>query len=702
MKRSNLEILIAISIIFAITTPFLLNPTIVGAQEEKPSFIFGSSYYGFFQNLDPVVSQTGSVAWMFQSHVVESLFTYNYYTGDWDNQLAVGFEQVNETHQIVHLRENVKFHDGTPFNADAVKWNYDRIIEITEDRTQQQHRNYWMETDGLRPYKTDTWDIDWIPEGDDYPAVNETTVLNESAVMFRYNIPYYGRLNWPILSPTAYAAYQHEPWFGVDTYVGTGWLKYTSYGLYDGIVRLEGNDDYWGGSPYIDSAICVFFANAEVAQTALITGEIDYIIDPVDPDFFNDSDEFDLIWHDPPYGVTGETLTLEMPVHNTATYLRKAISYAFNYPAYIYIEREGRAVRAGGAVPSNNMYYNSSIPLPYYDVVIARQVMIDEYPSETASAGLTNETTETMNQMWINRADTDPFDVFGFWHEPSDAWAAPLVEEACKSIGVEPNVTAISQGTMGEYYPDKAKRAEVPSYLIYPTYDLGPDPRSWLTSLYNGESSWNPAYVNDSDINNWTRYFNVLNDTSTPTVQDVVNWIVTKVQTEIYPSLWIAQYPRYAVKSAHWEGDPGFWLINFSNFVYDPVLEFFIPSAQFTANTTEIFPGQWIQFTDVSSYGDRPLNFQWNFGDGTVNSTERNPIHQYNSIGNYTVILTVTDADGDIDVIVKTDYIKVQAEETPTTPAIPGFPFGWVFMYGLTGVVILSVKIKKKGNSNFN
>ncbi len=721
MKRSNIKILIIIALIYGLTTPFLLNPTNVGAQEEKPTFKFGAWYYGFFQNFDPVVEQVGSVAPMFMSYVVETLFTYNYYTGGWDNQLAVGFEQVNGTHQIVHLREDVIFHDGSPFNADAVKWNYDRIIELTAEPTQQWHSLYWRNTDRLRPYKDDNWDIDWIPEGDDYPAINETIVLNETAVMFRYNIPYYGRHNWPILSPTAYAAYRHEPWFGVDSYVGTGWLKYNGYELFDGIIRLEGNDNYWGGEPWIDSAICLFFDNSDTAQTALVTGAIDYIIDPADPDFFNDSVEFDLIWHEPPYGITGETLTLEMPVHNTATYLRKAISYSFNYPAYIYIEQEGKAVRAGGAVPTNNMYYNDSIPLPYYDLAIARQIMIDEYPTETTAAGLTNETTLTMDQMWINRADTDPFDVFGFWYEPSSAWCAPFIEEASKSIGVEPNITPKSQETMGEYYPDKAKRAEIPSYLIYPTYDMGPSPLSWLTLLYDATQTWNPSYVNDQDLNNWTWYFYVLNDTSDPTVQDVVNWIVTKVQTEIYPSLWIAQYPRYAAKSAHWKGDPGYLLTDFSNFVYDPVSDFFIPSAQFTANLTEIYAGQWIEFTDVSSYGDKPLNFQWSFGDGTANSTERNPVHQYNSIGNYTVILTVTDADGDLDVMIKINYIQVQDNQDPDPDPDPkpdpdpdpnpdsdnsenvlDYILGWSLGIGSLGIVIgIIIFIFKKRGSKF-
>ena len=576
MKRINLKVYVILTLIMASVSPMLLDFSSASTSEEKPHFRFGYWYFGFFQNFDPVVEQLGSVAWMFESHVVETLFSYNYYTGEWDNQLGVGFE-VNGTDHIVHLRENVTFHDGTPFNADAVKWNYDRIINLTREPTQQQHPVYWWETERMRPYKLDTWDIDWIPTDDDYPAINETIVLNDTAVLFKHNIPYGSRHNFPILSPTAYAEYQYEPWTGVDTYVGTGWLKYISYDLFDGIVHLEGYDDYWGGEPWIDYAECIFFDSSDTAQTALITGAIDYIIDPADPDFFNESADFDLIWHEPPWGVTGETLTLEMPVHNTPTYLRKAISYSFNYPAYILIEREGKAVRAGGAVPTNLMYYNASIPLPYYDLAIARQIMIDEYPSETAAAGLTNETTETMNQMWINYADpayhddSDPFDVFGFWHEPSGAWAAPFIEEASKSIGVEPNVTGKSQETMGEYYPNKAKRAEIPSYLIYPTYSMGPSPLSALTGLYDATQTWNPSYVNDPDLNNWTWYYYVINDTTDPTVQEVVNWIVEKVQTEIYPSLWIAQYPRYGAKSKDWVGDPGFWNNDFENFTYGPM-----------------------------------------------------------------------------------------------------------------------------------
>lgn len=41
---------------------------------------------------------------------------------------------------------------------------------------------------------------------------------------------------------------------------------------------------------------------------------------------------------------------------------------------------------------------------------------------------------------------------------------------------------------------------------------------------------------------------------------------------------------------------------------------------------------------DVTNY--TPASYQWNFGDGTQNSTEKNPTHQFSSVGTYNVIMT--------------------------------------------------------------
>ena len=72
------------------------------------------------------------------------------------------------------------------------------------------------------------------------------------------------------------------------------------------------------------------------------------------------------------------------------------------------------------------------------------------------------------------------------------------------------------------------------------------------------------------------------------------------------------------------------------------------PTANFTVNATRITEGESIAFAGNSTGYDQPLVYFWLFGDGS-NSTQQNPVHQYNSNGTYTVTLTVTDADGSYD-----------------------------------------------------
>lgn len=82
--------------------------------------------------------------------------------------------------------------------------------------------------------------------------------------------------------------------------------------------------------------------------------------------------------------------------------------------------------------------------------------------------------------------------------------------------------------------------------------------------------------------------------------------------------------------------------------VVDVIPSEFIPDAHFglSTDTVDIQNDGTIMFTDSSS---NAVSWFWNFGDGT-SSMEQNPIHVYNSIGTFTVILTVTNEDGCSDV----------------------------------------------------
>ncbi|MEA2464661.1 MAG: hypothetical protein QOJ98_2408 [Acidobacteriota bacterium] len=68
------------------------------------------------------------------------------------------------------------------------------------------------------------------------------------------------------------------------------------------------------------------------------------------------------------------------------------------------------------------------------------------------------------------------------------------------------------------------------------------------------------------------------------------------------------------------------------------------------------------QATCADQSTGNPASWLWEFGDGDT-STEQNPVHTYSVAGNYTVKLTVTNADGSNSA---SDVVKVEAGEKPT------------------------------------
>jgi gliding motility-associated-like protein len=73
-----------------------------------------------------------------------------------------------------------------------------------------------------------------------------------------------------------------------------------------------------------------------------------------------------------------------------------------------------------------------------------------------------------------------------------------------------------------------------------------------------------------------------------------------------------------------------------------------------------------VQFTDHSSPTDH-LKYDWNFGDGVHDATT-NPAHTYNSFGNYTVTLTITDTTtGCTAFLQKPNVIRIQQPQVDFT-----------------------------------
>ena len=104
------------------------------------------------------------------------------------------------------------------------------------------------------------------------------------------------------------------------------------------------------------------------------------------------------------------------------------------------------------------------------------------------------------------------------------------------------------------------------------------------------------------------------------------------------------------------------------------------PVAAFIASPTSGTIPLTVQFTDQSTGEITSRN--WDFGDNTT-STDKNPSHTYNNVGNYSVSLTVHGPKGS-HTETKVDYIKVRSDAISAMPWIPllllqeGPPASWI------------------------
>jgi peptide/nickel transport system substrate-binding protein len=152
------------------------------------------------------------------------------------------------------LRPGVKFQDGTPFNAEAVAFNFRRMLDPDN------HCRCAAYLTGIR--KVEVVDDLTITFRGRYPSVNAPALFAVYAV------------TTVIHSPTAIKtmgeAYNHHP-------VGTGPFRVKSWNTGDALV-LERNPDYWEeGHPYLDQVIVKPLPDPTARFAALESGDVDII-----------------------------------------------------------------------------------------------------------------------------------------------------------------------------------------------------------------------------------------------------------------------------------------------------------------------------------------------------------------------------------------------------------------------------------------
>ncbi len=169
------------------------------------------------------------------------------------NELASSWEANEDaTSYTFQIREGVKFHDGTPVDAAAIKAYYDWVLDPNSLGARGRAQLSAIE--------------DVVVLGDHELRIN----LNQPNGAFIYLLAV---SNSRIASPASLAAYGDD--IGRHP-VGTGPFKFVSWAEGQNIV-VERNDDYWGEPAKVDRIEFVVVNNAATRVAMLQSGEVQFV-----------------------------------------------------------------------------------------------------------------------------------------------------------------------------------------------------------------------------------------------------------------------------------------------------------------------------------------------------------------------------------------------------------------------------------------
>lgn len=247
-----------------------------------------------------------------------------------------------------NLREEVKFHDGSSFDAEAVKFSFERTLEINEGGAYILY------------------------------VIDSMEVLDPYTIKFTLNSP----APFDFILGSQYAAYIMSPSFvqehEVDGDLGQAWLaEHTSgtgpYELTEWVhgqqVTLKKFDDYWGGweGKHVDTVIIKIVREVSTAEIEMKEGKLDstWELAYETIDSFRDDPDFVVVDHPTLHTLYWRINTQKPPTDKLL--VRKALNYAFPYEEALEAAFSGGKFgeRLYGPLPKGIWGYDDDPPLKY-------------------------------------------------------------------------------------------------------------------------------------------------------------------------------------------------------------------------------------------------------------------------------------------------------------------------------------------------
>ena len=354
----------------------------------------------------------------------------------------------------IKLKTGIKFHDGTPFNAEAVKVNFDRV-------TNPENK--------LKRYNL-------------YKNIAKTEAVDATTVRFtlkeRFS-PFINSLAHPsgvIISPTALAKYGNK---GIaQNPVGTGPFKFVEWKTTD-YLKAAKWEGYWRkGYPKVDSITWRPVVDSNTRVAVMQTNEAHFAY-PMPPEMVETLAKKASLEITSSPSIVQRYLAmnvLQKPFDNPK--VRHALNYAINKDALNKVAFAGYAIPAEGVVPQGVEYSIKLGPWPY-DPAKARALLKE--------AGYPNgfETT-----LWSAYNHTTAQKVIQF------------AQQQLAQVGIKAQIQALEAGQRVERVESAQDPATAPVRMYYTGWSSSTGEADWALRPLLASESWPPKMYNMSYYKN--------------------------------------------------------------------------------------------------------------------------------------------------------------------------------------------------------
>ena len=255
----------------------------------------------------------------------------------------------------IKLKDNVKWHDGTPFTADDVKFN----IELIQNPKFIAGRRAGHE------------------------LVRDIKVLSPTELTWRMEkayAPYPAILSWTFLVPKHVLEKEtdiNKPAFTTSP-VGTGPFKWVERVPGDHIT-LAAHDGYHGEGPYVETLIVKYIPDLTVLYTQFQTGDIDYIgLQGITPDHYDEAKGLTdrTVMPVPQPFIENIAVNTGLPVFKDKA-VREALYYGMDKKSIIEQIYYGLPSETESFLPKQSWAYNPDLPKHQFDPEKAKKILDD-------------------------------------------------------------------------------------------------------------------------------------------------------------------------------------------------------------------------------------------------------------------------------------------------------------------------------------